>query len=187
MPPFIQQLLNQNQQVQVENKVNNQYLQPSDKEQSFLDQMAQIESSNGQNTDHPRVPSGIQKGDAAVGKYGLMPNTLKELVNSAVNNNDSSPIIQQLKDKNPDELASAVQQNPDLEKEMALRLERRIMSRPGITTPEQANYMWQYGHNLTGKQLDERDYMNSDRAQKFQKLRDQLDTLSDNSSDKDSD
>lgn len=44
----------------------------------FLQNIAKIESSNGRDMDHRVISSGIHAGDSAIGKYGLMPNTIDE-------------------------------------------------------------------------------------------------------------
>jgi hypothetical protein len=43
--------------------------------------LSTMESSGGQNRNHPTVESGVQSGTHAVSSYGLMPNTIYELAN----------------------------------------------------------------------------------------------------------
>ena len=48
---------------------------------NFLEAIAGVESSGGVNFNHPTIKTGIHKGQRAAGTYGLMPNTVKEVVN----------------------------------------------------------------------------------------------------------
>lgn len=51
----------------------------------FLDKIAFLESSNGQNTDHKPLKYGIHAGTAAVGSYGLMPDTARFVAEKSKN------------------------------------------------------------------------------------------------------
>lgn len=144
---------------------------PTPEELQFLQDMASIESSNGLDLAHKEVTHGIQKGDTAIGRYGLMPNTIKELAQRMARQKKLAQSLEPVQSLPKEQLAEFITQNPEAEDQLALQLQRHIRSRPGVTTPEQANYMWQYGHNLTGDKLNERKYEESDRAQKFKKLR----------------
>lgn len=46
----------------------------------FLHAISLNESSGGQNLNHPVIESGIHKGHAAKGEYGIMPNTYNEIL-----------------------------------------------------------------------------------------------------------
>lgn len=143
----------------------------SPEEQAFLKDTAMIESSDGDNVDHMPINYGIQKGTAAVGRYGLMPNSIQELIKRAEQNGEANEQLLQLKDKPQEEIVKTFNDNPQLEDEMALRMRRHIMSRPGVQNDEQANYMWQHGHNLNSDKLEERNYEQDPRTIKFKKLR----------------
>jgi hypothetical protein len=158
------------EQVQ-EAKVDKPYLQPTPEEAAFLRQISQIESTAGQNVDHQELKHGIQRGTAAVGRYGLMPNSIQELVKRGEMAHEDAPAIQKLKGLDALTAAQVVKSDPALEDEMAVRMKRLIETRPGIKTPEQVNYMWQYGHNLNADKLNERNYMQAPRTLQFQKIR----------------
>lgn len=53
---------------------------PKDTIQEFLDRIAKIESSNNYNAQHPTMQSGMHRNMAAVGRYGMMPLTVAELL-----------------------------------------------------------------------------------------------------------
>jgi hypothetical protein len=86
----------------------------------FLKNIMDIESSGGKDVDHRIITSGIHKGDAAQGKYGLMPNTIEELKSRYG------------KDLNEDELAT--------------KLAERLLTKTGGDEPLAAA-MWNQGHN----------------------------------------
>lgn len=48
----------------------------------FLLAISSVESNNGQNIQHKIMTSGIHQGDTAIGRFGLMPNTIKLLKKS---------------------------------------------------------------------------------------------------------
>ena len=51
---------------------------------SFLKNISQIESRGGEDMNHPEIKSGIHKGTKAIGRYGLMPNTVGEVLNRKI-------------------------------------------------------------------------------------------------------
>jgi hypothetical protein len=55
-----------------------------DKLEKFLANIRTIESAGGKNLRHPTVEGGLHDGDAAIGEYGLMPNTIQEYKNKRV-------------------------------------------------------------------------------------------------------
>jgi hypothetical protein len=128
----------------------------------FLRTIAQIESSGGKNTKHKEVESGIQAGSSAYGKYGLMPNTIRELANSEYGDHLPS----QLREMSDEELKGELIRHPELEEVAAKALYNKITSK-GITDPREEAYMWNAGHNLTQDQLAQRDIASYPYVQKF--------------------
>ena len=131
----------------------------------FLDVIRQEESSGGKDTAHRMIQSGIHEGDSAMGQYGLMPNTVSEMANRAKRQGIASP----------DELdaiqnPSIVNQNPELENQIAKQLAAKLLNQYH-GNQEQAAYGWNQGHNLTPEQVQERDYQQHPYVQKFQKLK----------------
>lgn len=130
---------------------------------TFLNAIAQIESSGGTNTNHPTIQSGPQAGQQAIGSYGLLPNTIQELSNRARLQNQLTPQMADAS-RNPASLSD----DPALEHQYANQLATRVLNR--FHDPNMAAYAWNNGHNLTPEQVRERDYMSDPYVQKFQKV-----------------
>jgi hypothetical protein len=123
-----------------------------------------IESSGGKNFNHREIESGIHKGHRAAGRYGLMPNTMQEIVNRriAAGNDDLKYLLK----KSPNQLKKYVESNPEVEGTLARDLGERALERQG-GDPEKAAYSWMYGHNLTPDKITERGYEEDPYVQKF--------------------
>ncbi len=141
----------------------------ADNVDSFLKNIEQIESSGGQNTDHPVMESGIHAGQSAIGRYGLMPNTIKEIINRERMAGNNQPIYDLLEELDPDELKNFIEQSPELENQLAKTLATRVLGKTG-GDEEKAAFAWNMGHNLTPEQIEERDYQSSPYVQKFETL-----------------
>ncbi len=134
---------------------------------NFLDAISQIESSGGQNLNHPVIQSGLQAGQQAIGSYGLLPNTVQELSNRARLQHQLTPEMAAAS-RNPASIGS----DPELEKQYANQLADRVLNR--FQDPNMAAYAWNNGHNLTPEQIKDRDFMNDPYVQKFIKVRKSL-------------
>lgn len=108
----------------------------ADRVSKFLKKMSQIESSGGVDTDHKRMSNGIHKDTAAVGEYGIMPNTAIEM-----GNRYNMP---ELKGLSPEEAEAALASNPELAQRVAATMASGLLNK---TDEETANYMWEHGHN----------------------------------------
>lgn len=128
----------------------------------FLRKIAFLESSSNQNTNHAEIKSGMHKGDSALGQYGLMPNTIREM---AVRNKDLAP----LKSMNSDEIREALASNPHLEDKIANTMESLLRDRTKGDEVKMA-HMWQFGHNLDPNRLDDKLLSQSERARRFKAL-----------------
>lgn len=131
--------------------------------ESFLNAISQLESSGGKNIDHPVIESGPQAGQKAVGRFGLLPNTISELNNRARLANELTPEMQ-IAGRNP----ASLQTNPNLEQVYVNRLAEHILG--NINDPEMAAYAWNSGHNLTPEKIKQRDYKNDPYVKKFSKI-----------------
>lgn len=131
----------------------------------FLDIISQIESSGGKNTDHPEITSGIHKGESALGQYGLMPNTVRELLHRR-------ELAGQPHQPASEEASMDITQNPQLEHDLASQLAQKVLGK--FPNEEMAAYSWNQGHNLTPEQVEQRDYLNSPYVQKFQAIKKSL-------------
>jgi hypothetical protein len=138
------------------------------KRDNFLDVINQIESSGGSNFNHPEVDFGIQKGDSGIGNFGLMPNTVREILKRQAMAGRQPAAL-------PDDSAqmkAELESNPELERQLADELARKVLR--ANPDPEMAAYAWNQGHNLKSDKIKERDYQEHPYVQKFKKIRSKL-------------
>lgn len=147
--------------------------------QEFLDKIEAIESSNGQNTDHPVVTANnLQQGTRAIGRYGLMPNTVRELVNRRRIRGTVSPEMLDVSQMAPDDMKNYVEANPELEDQFANDLANHVIRNQG-GDQEKAAYSWQNGSNLQPDDITPEVLDNSGYVQKFRRLEPMLNKSSD--------
>lgn len=137
----------------------------------FLQKIQQIESSGGKDLDHPVVESGIQAGDAAIGRYGLMPNTVRELVNRRRLNGTSTGELKELAEMDSPTMKKHLEANPDLEDELANQM-ATLVTRRQLGDEDKAAYSWTNGQNLSPDQISDEQLDNSPYVQKYRKLKD---------------
>lgn len=133
---------------------------------SFLKAISLNESSGGKNTNHKQMKQGIHAGDSAVGQYGLMPNTIKEMARRMGSDN---PMAQYAKMDNK-KLAESIKKNPDHENQIANFMANHLHDKFGGDENKMA-YSWFQGHNLTDNHFNtsHKDYQNHDYVKKYQK------------------
>ena len=125
--------------------------------QDLLKKIGMLESSGGVNTNHPVIKSGEQAGDAALGTYGLMPNTMKEMANRYPS--------ETTKGQSKEDLTINALVDPKFANTMAGTMADYLKNKRGLTD-EEAAVAWEQGHNTPEDQLN----MDSDRARKFRSL-----------------
>jgi len=136
---------------------------------NFLNKIAWIESQGGQYTNHKQIPTGIQKGDSAIGTYGLMPNTIDEVVERMQRDGDITPDVAKTQDFDFEEdLKDYIESHPDVEKKIASKLASHVLSKQ--PTEDAAAYSWLNGHNLAPSRITPDKLDNSDYVQKFRQL-----------------
>ncbi len=138
----------------------------------FLEKIKMLESSGGLNTNHETMETGIHKGQSAYGSYGLMPNTIQELVNRKRLETGLDPDYESLDKHSPDEVKAILQQKPDIEERLAQQLAERLFNKN--IEDEKAAYGWKMGHNIpvekiTPEKLNSNEYVN-----RFRSLRQKL-------------
>lgn len=109
----------------------------------FRDLISENESSGGRNMNHPEVKEGIHAGDKALGKYGLMPNTVNELLNKYKSLNRLNDAGKNLRDM----------PGSDLEEAMSRKLAEELLDKHGYDMGKAA-YAWRHGHNIKPKDMD---------------------------------
>jgi len=138
----------------------------------FLGVISQIESSGGTNFNHAQIKDGIHEGHRAAGTYGLMPNTVNEILNRMKNTGSLDPKLEYLDGMNPKEMKVAIENNKEVEEMLAQDLAGKVLDRQG--DPEKAAYSWFQGHNLSPKQVKERNYQDHDYVKKYKKIKEML-------------
>lgn len=122
----------------------------------LLEAVSFNESSNGKNTKHEASDYGVQKGSKAVGQYGLMPNTIREMLNRNPN-----PAYDYLRNATDEELQAAIktptalQSSPKgLERDTAENLARLLINKHGDNL-DNILAGWNAGHNASGDKLEQ--------------------------------
>jgi hypothetical protein len=149
---------------------------------NFLLLQQGLESSFGQNKNHKVIKSGIHKGDKAVGSYGLLPNTIKDVLTKAGSEiNVLGKLVpaenrQQFKDLaklDKQELAKMVENDPAFEKTIARLLAKEVLFK-NKNDLERATYAWEKGSNLTHSKIDPKKLEQSDRIKRARELQKEL-------------
>lgn len=134
----------------------------------------QVESSGGKDTDHPVVTApNLQQGTRAIGRYGLMPNTVKELVNRRRLRGTVSPDMMDLTDLPPEEIKARLEASPELEEQFANDLANHVIQRQG-GDEDKAAYSWIQGHNLSPDEIKPETLEQSPYVQKFRRVNETL-------------
>lgn len=138
---------------------------------NFLNVISMNESSGGKNLNHKQIKEGLHAGDSAVGQYGLMPNTIKEMATRMGKDHPMS-IYSKMDNK---AVADSLKKNPGHEKEIAKFMANHLHDKFGGDENKMA-YSWFQGHNLTNDHFNtsHKDYMNHDYVQKYNKHKSQM-------------
>lgn len=138
----------------------------------FLDNISQLESSGGKNFNHPTVEQGPQQGTQAIGRFGMMPNTVEEILNRAGQQGQATDEMRMVSGQNSEEIKRILEANPQIEYQFADKLAKKVLDTQ--KDPEKAAYTWFMGHNLSPDEVDKRDYKNTEYVKRFQKLQKKL-------------
>lgn len=138
---------------------------------NFLSAISQNESSGGTNLNHKTMKHGMHQGDAATGKYGLMPNTVKDTVNRM---GKGHPLYRQYSKMDNSKIGSSLAANPKHEQEIAGHMATRLHGKFG-GDESKMSYSWNQGSSLTNDHFKDggghSDYKNHDYVQKYHKNR----------------
>lgn len=143
-----------------------------DKRDRFLKTLGMIESSGGLNFAHPEISSGIHQGHRAAGTWGLMPNTVNEVLNRARRDGSLSPELVALQKLGPRRMKAELEANPELERQIAEKLADYVLEKQN--DEEKAAYSWFQGHNLSPEDIEKRGYKEHDYVQKYRKFKKML-------------
>lgn len=140
-----------------------------DRVKQFLSRISQLETSGGKNLNHKVITDGLQSGQKAIGRYGLLNNTIQEVLNRKRMAGDINPDLAALRNQDQEAVRAALTERPELEDEIAGSLAERILDR-NEGNDAAAAYSWLNGSNLAPERITTDKLVNSDYVQKYQKL-----------------
>lgn len=132
---------------------------------SFLKNISKVESSGGKNFNHQEIKTGIHAGHKGMGRYGLMPNTVSEVITRLKRSGRLTPEVEKLKSLDPDTLKSTIETNPHLEDQIAEALAAKVLA--DQQDEEKAAFSWNQGHNLKPEKIAQTPYKESDYVKKY--------------------
>lgn len=138
---------------------------PRERVRAFLKNISKVESSGGKDFSHDEMKTGIHKGTSAIGRYGLMPNTVNEVLNRMRLKGTLTPELQSLKDSDPQLMKQFLETNPQVEDQIAEELAQRVLERQ--QDEDMAAFSWNQGHNLTPDRITQMPYQEHDYVKKF--------------------
>lgn len=141
--------------------------------QKFLELIRQIESSGGKNVDHRTLASGLHKGQAAMGEYGIMPKTAEEFVGRRKRRGQFGPDEALMAQMSPKELKEFLAGQDRIEQNLAGDIAEHVLRR-SRGDDEKAAYMWNMGHNKVASNISDKSLDKSDYVNKFRKLKQML-------------
>lgn len=108
----------------------------------YLKTLAFLESSSGKLLNHRKISRGSHKGTSAVGFWGMMPLTIKDMV---IRYKPLKSKYSHLINANTDlkEISSIVLANPDLHKDAVLFYKKLVFK--STDCPKRRVYAWKYG------------------------------------------
>ena len=124
---------------------------PSYDSKKMLHTIASVETENGKNMQHKPV-GGIHGGESAFGKYGLMPNTIRETIGM---NHDLKQKHKQALNLKGDDMRRYMEDNPGLEDAVAAKHLARLEHHFG-KDPAKIGYAWLEGIRGTYKAMKEK-------------------------------
>lgn len=140
--------------------------QPEDK---FLNNIMQLETSGGTNWQHPTIEHGVDKGQRAIGRWGLLKPTVDEVIGRMEQSKKAIPAVSRLKGMTRDGMEAYFKQYPKAELDVARYLARHVLHNQNHDMRRSA-YAWLYGHNLRPADITEQDLDNEKYVKEFMKL-----------------
>jgi len=138
---------------------------------SFLWTIMQLESSGGKSLKHKlnekmRQNPHFYQNEAAVGRWGLLPNTIREFINRMRLSNTLKPEYLPLQEMDSKELAEHFAKNPQHELDFARMVAHHVLSN-NKNDVKKAAYAWINGHNLKSHQISNAHLNSSPYVKKF--------------------
>lgn len=126
----------------------------------FLELIRNLESSGGKNLDHKPTATG----KTAVGEYGQMPDTIRELANRKRLSGENEMLDDSMYKGSDEYISDSLSNSPDVRKHYAEQLGQRLLDKTNGNM-DLAATGWLYGHNngvntLENKLAKDTDYQN---------------------------
>jgi len=138
----------------------------------FLDVISQVESSGGTNLDHKMIKSGMHKGDRAVGKHALMPNTVKETAVRMDREGRLSDKLRAYSRLDSAAMKEALENDPEASRIFSEELASKVLS--SNDDDRKAAYGWFQGHNKTQEEIEQERYQDHDYVEKYDRFKKML-------------
>lgn len=119
--------------------------------------ISQLESSGGKNTKHATMKTGMHKGSTAIGQYGLMPLTIRDIAQMRVRKGQADELDQQIANMSVEQAKQAIpklisENSPEYEK-YADTLSEHVLGRYGDM--EKAAVAWNQGHYSSPEKIQQ--------------------------------
>lgn len=137
-------------------------------EDQFLWTIREIESSGGKNTKHRLITKGPMKGQTAMGNWGLLHPTVKEMIIRMNLAGAAKPEDKALFRMTRDEMDKHFKDNPLHELRIARVLAGHVLKNQKNNLPK-SSYSWLYGHNLKSSSITD-EKLDDDYVKKFKKF-----------------
>lgn len=138
--------------------------------QALLDVIKRLESSDGKNTEHKTMESGLHEGSSAIGDYGLMPNTVREISNRARKDKSLTPEMDMVSRMPEEAMKSHLKNHPHIQRQFAEKMATRLMDKHQ-GSEEKVAEAWLKGHNIPTEKFTDDELEKSDRVKKFKEER----------------
>lgn len=122
---------------------------------AFMKLIKAMESSGGKDTKHTRMTAGMHEGDTAIGNYGVMPNTAKEIAKRKIGTDEQLPSDDVIKNIPNPQVETLLAENPQLAERYAEFMAKRVLDKTK-GDPIAGMTAWHYGHNLSPQALKEK-------------------------------
>lgn len=128
--------------------------------EKFMKNIAMVESSGGKNTKHKVLNYGLHKGHRAIGKYGLMPYTIIEIIKRKKS-------LKHYKYLKIDNIYKFLEKDKESYQEIAMYLAEMLYEKYRGHERKMA-YCWNYGHNINPDFFEKNNlYKKTDYVTKF--------------------
>lgn len=122
----------------------------------FLEKISQLESSGGRDLAHKEMGHSMHEGTSAVGEYGLMPLTAKDIARGSG--------LDEVANMETEAVQAKLAQDPELAKRLAETMASKLLNK---NSEDVAAYKWLHGQY---SKPSKEELANSDRVKKFKVL-----------------